>query len=158
MASAEGHPLLTEREKVFRVALNHLSDIGAVRSRYLLEAFGSIEAAWCADQNQLAQLPRFGAAIAAKMNVFCRSHDPEKLYDQVQTADLELKFWGAPDYPALLASIYDPPFVLYGRGQSEAWQSLDRCIAIVGTRHPTSYGLKMAHRLAAALAKTGVTI
>ena len=49
---------------------------------------------------------------------------------------------GHPDYPAFLEEIFDPPLVLYARGQAEALKKV--CIAIVGTRRPTVYGLQMA--------------
>jgi DNA processing protein len=61
-----------------------------------------------------------------------------------------------PGYPPLLKEIYDPPLVLYARGHLE---SLDLpCIAIVGTRRPTYYGLQMAQGLAADLAARDVCI
>jgi DNA processing protein len=62
----------------------------------------------------------------------------------------------SPGYPMLLKEIYDPPLLLYVRGQVEV---LDLpCIAIVGTRRPTYYGLQMAQGLAADLAARGVCI
>lgn len=45
-------------------------------------------------------------------------------------------------YPSQLKQIYNPPWVLYVKGESELLKS-DRMISIVGTRNPTEYGLKM---------------
>jgi len=59
-------------------------------------------------------------------------------------------------WPARLAEIYDPPLVLYIRGNVEA-VSLPG-IAVVGTRHPTPYGIGMAERLANDLAARGLVI
>jgi DNA processing protein len=59
-------------------------------------------------------------------------------------------------YPAQLKQIYDPPLVLYVRGHVEAVAQPG--IAIVGTRHPTPYGLGMAERLACDLAARGLVI
>ncbi len=59
-------------------------------------------------------------------------------------------------YPALLKEIYDPPRILFAKG--DASPNLDRCMAMVGTRHSTRYGRKIAQRLAAELAEAGVTI
>ncbi|MDR2377775.1 MAG: DNA-processing protein DprA [Puniceicoccales bacterium] len=53
-------------------------------------------------------------------------------------------------YPPLLREIYDPPIGLYCRGSPEAFS---RCIAIVGSRQATPYGLKIAHQLARDLAQ-----
>jgi DNA processing protein len=59
-------------------------------------------------------------------------------------------------YPANLRNIYDPPVVLYVKG-SVATLS-EPGIAVVGTRHPTPYGIGMAQRLSADLASRGLVI
>jgi DNA processing protein len=61
-----------------------------------------------------------------------------------------------PAYPAQLKQIYDPPLVLYIRGHVEAITQPG--IAVVGTRHPTPYGLGMAERLACDLAARGLVV
>src|SRR5437667_3382509 len=61
-----------------------------------------------------------------------------------------------PAYPGRLRQIYDPPLVLYVRGNLPALSQPG--IAVVGTRHPTPYGIGMAERLACDLAIRGVVI
>jgi DNA processing protein len=63
---------------------------------------------------------------------------------------------GGDGYPALLEEIHDPPLVLYAKGRLEVLES--PCVAIVGTRRPTCYGLQMAEGLSADLGRRGVTI
>jgi DNA processing protein len=63
---------------------------------------------------------------------------------------------GEPGYPSLLEEIYDPPLVLYARGHLEALEK--SCIAIVGTRKPSIYGLQMAQGLASDLGSRGLCI
>lgn len=60
------------------------------------------------------------------------------------------------EWPVRLNEIYDPPLVLYIRGNAAALSRPG--IAIVGTRHPTPYGIGMAERLACDLAAHGLTI
>ena len=58
--------------------------------------------------------------------------------------------YGCPEYPERLKEIYDPPPVLWVRGDVRL---LSRpAIAVVGTRHPTPYGSGMAEMLARDLA------
>lgn len=45
------------------------------------------------------------------------------------------------DYPALLKEIYDPPWVLYGKGNIDLLKKSQK-LAIVGSRQPTDYGEK----------------
>jgi DNA processing protein len=61
-----------------------------------------------------------------------------------------------PGYPAVLREIHDPPGVLFVRGELKPQDGL--AIGIVGTRHPTQYGLRQAERLAASLSRAGLTI
>lgn len=61
-----------------------------------------------------------------------------------------------PEYPPRLKEIYDPPLVLFVRGNMEALAAPG--IAVVGTRHPTPYGNGMAERLATDLAAHGLVI
>jgi DNA processing protein len=62
----------------------------------------------------------------------------------------------SPTYPQQLRQIYDPPVILYIRGNLELLAQ--PCIAVVGTRHPTPYGTGMAERLACDLAGRGLCI
>jgi DNA processing protein len=60
------------------------------------------------------------------------------------------------DYPGLLMEIFDPPPVLWVRGDASV---LNRAgIAVVGTRHPTPYGAGMAEMLSRDLALRGVVV
>jgi len=59
-------------------------------------------------------------------------------------------------YPESLKKIPDAPPVLYYRGNFDAVH--ETCIAIVGTRRPSSYGQQAALQIAGELADTGVII
>jgi DNA processing protein len=59
-------------------------------------------------------------------------------------------------YPERLREIYDPPALLWMRG--EAGLLARPALAVVGTRHPTPYGTGMAERLSRDLATRGLTI
>jgi len=60
------------------------------------------------------------------------------------------------EYPALLAGIFDPPLVLYVRGELQPVDGL--AVAVVGSRRATHYGRKQAGRLASSLAHAGFTV
>ena len=61
-----------------------------------------------------------------------------------------------PAYPDALAAIPDPPPVLWSLGSMDAGRG--RMVAIVGSRAASPYGLDMAERLAAGLARAGVAV
>lgn len=62
----------------------------------------------------------------------------------------------AKDYPTNLRYIYDPPLVLYVKGEIIPEDNV--AIAIVGSRRATYYGLQNATKLAYELAVKGITI
>ena len=59
-------------------------------------------------------------------------------------------------YPLLLGEIYDPPLVLFSRGQ--LFESDHNAVAIVGTRKASPYGIRMAEKLGRELAARGITV
>ena len=64
--------------------------------------------------------------------------------------------WSDPEYPQALLQIYDPPVLLYVRGDAQILNHA--AISIVGTRRPTLYGTQMAERLGRDLASRGIVI
>ena len=59
-------------------------------------------------------------------------------------------------YPDHLRSIPDPPAVLFARGRLDG---LERpALAIIGTREPTDFGQRAAHRMAMRCAEAGVVV
>ena len=60
-------------------------------------------------------------------------------------------------YPARLRLLEVPPPVLFVRGSTEAL-SASASVAVVGTRHPSEAGRRVAARIADALARLGVTV
>lgn len=61
-----------------------------------------------------------------------------------------------PGFPPLLRHIQDPPVMLFARGR--AFDEKAPPAAIVGTRHPSQYGLKMAESLGRDLASMGLCV
>jgi len=66
-----------------------------------------------------------------------------------------ITFWD-PTYPVLLKKIYDPPVILYRKGQ--ALRAEEDCVAVVGTRKHTPYGKQVVQSLVKELVKLGITI
>lgn len=60
------------------------------------------------------------------------------------------------EFPALLKKIYDPPLILYVKGNFV--EKDDYPIAMVGTRQPTSYGKIQTEKITEELTTQGITI
>jgi len=137
------------------VALAMTPGLGATRCRHLVERFGGIEAVFHAS---LTELEASGIqAVSAQSLATGRSLELAR-EELLRATELKAGVIGFDDpaYPEQLKQIYDPPPVLYVRGNVEVIAQAG--IALVGTRHPTPYGLGMAERLACDLAARGLVI
>ena len=76
--------------------------------------------------------------------------------DWQQQDGCHLLFLDDPDYPPLLASISDPPPLLFVRGRIEVLH--DPQIAMVGTRHPSPLGAETARQFAREFCRAGLTV
>ena len=65
---------------------------------------------------------------------------------------------GHPDYPALLGALPNAPILLYVRGAIDPHGPGRFPVAIVGSRHCTTYGLEQAERFGSILAQSGLMI
>jgi DNA processing protein len=63
---------------------------------------------------------------------------------------------GDAEYPGRLEDLQSPPDVIYAIGDPEMLRP--PIVSIVGTREPTSYGLRMTRAIAGALVSAGVSI
>jgi DNA processing protein len=137
------------------LALSLTAGLGTTKARRLVEHFGSVQEVFRAS---LTELEATGIqTVSAQSLGTGRSLElaQEELARAV-AAGVSLLVPDDPAYPAQLKQIYDPPLVLYVRGNAAA-VSLPG-IALVGTRHPTPYGMAMAERLACDLAARGLVI
>ena len=137
------------------VALALTPGLGARMAGKLLRQFGSPEAIFNASLTAL-EGQRLPAAVAQA--IFSRQpmSAAAKELAQAQEAGYRLVTWDEPAYPHLLREIYDPPPLLYVRGNTEL---LNRhSISMVGARRPTPYGNQMAERLGRDLAARGLVI
>ena len=137
------------------LALSQTPGVGAGRGRKLVEHFGSIERLFAASLTELegAGLPAAAAqSIALGKSLELAAAE----YDRVRELGAELLVLGDSTFPHRLLEIYDPPLVLYIKGNAEIIDQ--QGIAVVGTRHPTPYGIGMAERLACDLATRGLII
>src|SRR5258708_7751028 len=80
----------------------------------------------------------------------------EREWGRVQEQGAQIVTYGCSEYPERLKEIYDPPPVLWVRGNAGLLSRVS--IAVVGTRHPTQYGLGVAELLARDLAARGMLI
>jgi DNA processing protein len=137
------------------IELTLIPGIGTLTQNRIWKSLPNISALFSMEEKSLGSL---GLPIEVVPAIRARSYQAiaSEIYDWGSREGCRFLVRGSPEYPALLEEIYDPPLVLYARGQSAP---LDQPgIAIVGTRRPTIYGLQMAQGLASDLGSRGITV
>jgi len=137
------------------LALALTPGLGPTKARRIIEFFGSVQALFRAS---LTELEAAGLrAVSAQSLGTGRSIElAQDELGKAAAAGAQIVALDDPRYPAQLKQIYDPPLILYVRGNDAVISQPG--IALVGTRHPTPYGLGMSERLACDLAARGLVI
>jgi DNA processing protein len=125
-------------------------------SARLLREFGTPEEVFRAPLTRLeaCRLPSPVAQAVFKKHAFKRAEKELALTRRIDRC--RLINWTDPEYPQTLLQIYDPPVMLYLRGDPQVLNLPS--IGIVGTRRPTLYGTQMAERLGRELAARGLVL
>jgi DNA processing protein len=137
------------------LALTQIAGIGGVTVRKLPDRFGSIEAVFKADTEELVGVPR----VSQRAALAIRESDIDRLEMELLNLSDEgvsVLTWGDEDYPVNLRAASDAPPLIFLRGNLQEQDRL--AVAIVGTREPSPDGSAIANRLAGELASRGLTI
>jgi DNA processing protein len=137
------------------LALALTPGLGARLSGRLLREFRTPDAVFHASLTAL-EAQRLPAAVAQAIYSKQPLSAAAKELAKAQAAGVRLVTWDEPVYPQRLREIYDPPPLLYVRGNAELLSR--HILAIVGARRPTTYGNQMSERLGRDLAERGVVI
>jgi DNA processing protein len=138
------------------VALNMIEHVGPVRVRQLLEHFGDAPQILGASKSQLLRVRGIGEETADSIASWEKSVDLAAEMKRITDSGCEIVIQSDAHYPELLREIYDPPTVLYVKGNLTAKDK--NGVAMVGSRMTTHYGIEVARKLAYQLAYVGVTV
>lgn len=138
------------------VILNMVEDMGSVRTRALLRDFGSFSRVFQAKEDEFAKVKEIGQKRAPKIIQGIKDVDIRKELKLIKRHRVRVMTFLDDDYPKNLKNIYDPPVVLYIKG--EILPQDDIAVAIVGSRLASFYGIQSAERLGFELGSRGITI
>jgi DNA processing protein len=138
------------------LALSLTPGLASRLSARLLRRFDSPDGVFRASLAELetCNLPASVAQAVVKKEAFKRAE--KELAAVRRVAACRLLNWTEPEYPQTLLQIYDPPVMLYVRGDPQILNLPS--ISIVGTRKPTLYGTQLAERLGRDLAARGLVV
>lgn len=143
-------------EKTATLALWYVVNASLTAFYKLTKQFGTAKEALCQAQSDWRELGVHTAHIGRHRDVANVMAVLDRLHDERERGGYGILFADDEHYPAMLQEIYDPPPVLFYRGQVA--RLLDRQLAIVGSRNPTEFAKKMTHDMAEYLVHQGLTI
>lgn len=138
------------------LALSLSPGIGSILIKRLLEQFETPEAVFHASKKELLNIEGLGEKAAEAIRRGPLEKAVEKELTLLKKLGGKLITLKDEVYPKRLKDIYDPPALLYVRGELKREDEL--AIAIVGSRKTSPYGRMVTERISRDLARQGVTI
>jgi DNA processing protein len=145
---------MTEFEAILRLSMT--KGVGIKTYQALIECFGSPEAILDASRKKLEEVPGVGSKLAAAIFEESKNIDIDAEIKLAGGKNVQIIPFTSDRYPQHLKAIYDPPLVLYVKGELLASDVL--ALAVVGARRCSYYGLSQAERFARLLAQKGFCV
>ncbi len=133
-----------------------IPEIGSRRGKALLERFKTPEAVLDASLDDIAQIENIGRETAKKIIENRNKIDVGRQIELLEKNNVNIIPLDSEFYPVSLKSIFDPPLVLFVKGEILPQDYFS--IGIVGTRLASFYGRNMAEKLSRQLVERGFTV
>ncbi len=146
---------MDENERCLRYKLSRVKGLGSVRFKQVINKFGSVGAFLRISRE--SDLGEMCNSFARDLLSGCYDNEMIGDMDQLKQRDIQYVVFGESSYPEILTSIYDPPPVLYYKGDIKLLNK-QKNIAIVGTRRFSEYGQYLTKKLVEDLKVLPVTI
>jgi len=142
-------------EMKYWVWLSSLEKISAYNLNLLLKHFNSPYNLYITSEKELRQLTFITEAIIQQLIDKKLKDSTSRHLDNIAKNNIKIVTINDELYPYYLKNIYDPPAVLYYKGEII---ENEKAISVVGSRKATSYGIETAEKLAYELACLGITV
>lgn len=136
--------------------LTQLKGLGNQTRLALLQHFGSPEEVYYADPQEVLLTPKITRS-QAKVLEDKSLDEADSIQGECQRLHIDMMTLQDAHYPARLKNIYDPPCLLYWKGNLPAIDE-EAAVAVVGTRNATPYGIATAEKLGYGLAAGGAPV
>ncbi|MBQ3781871.1 MAG: DNA-processing protein DprA [Lachnospiraceae bacterium] len=144
------------QQKVLENWLAGINEIGPVKAKVLLDAFGCEEGIWNATKGELEKLEKINEKDIAALLDEKRKVLVTEEYEKLSQKGIRIVSIHDEDYPESLRVIDKMPYALYVRGALPDVHKAS--IAIVGARTCTPYGREIASWFGRELSKAGVQV
>lgn len=137
----------------YLLALHSINGLGPIRLRAVLDYFKDPKLAWEAKGEELIKIGIYKNTVNLLIETR-KKLEPETYAEKIADSGIKWITIFEDNYPKLLSQIYDPPVVLYYKGDFPD----EKAIAVVGTRKITGYGKIATQQFTKGLVGAGLTI
>ena len=142
--------------------LTRIDGLGSVRIKRLLDKFGNAKNVFDSSARELADVENISSKLADSVIRSVKDFvdytiEYDSIVKKLDKLGADVITYEDQKYPHMLKKTYDPPIILYCRGNIDDY-SIEPAIAIVGTRKPSDYGKKIAEGFAKDLSGLGFNI
>lgn len=135
--------------------LTHISFLGPIKIRLLIHHFGSAVEAANSTPKEWMELPGLGPKIIESWQRCQKQKKWLETLHWCEQHNIQTICYTHSQYPKKLLEIPDFPILLYVKG---LLKQEERSLAVIGTRQATIYGLEMAGKISAEIARNGFTV
>jgi len=138
------------------LALNFVPGVGAIFIKRLLDRFQTPEAVFQASMKELLEVEGLGVKVASEIRKGPSEQTVKNELSSLEKSGGRIITLEDEAYPPRLRDIYDPPALLYLKGELKKEDEL--AVSIVGSRKTTPYGRWITEKISQTLVRYGVTI
>ena len=143
-------------EIIYQLALAQVPNIGAVHAKKLCDTFGSASEIFNTSQKDLEKIEFIGTIKAKSIKRFKDFGKAENELRFIEKYAIKSLFLTSPEYPQRLLNCFDPPTILFYKGDADL--NASKIVAIVGTRNHSEYGKNFTDKLVKTLARLNVIV
>jgi DNA processing protein len=141
---------------LYQIALTQVPHVGYVHAKTLALHFGSAEAVFKANRSLLEKMDGIGSIRAGSIKSFKDFRRAEKEIVFIEKYKIRPLFITENEYPKRLLNCYDPPTMLFYKGNADL--NASRVVGIVGTRNNTEYGKQFTEKFIKDIVPSGALI
>lgn len=138
------------------IALSSIEGLSALTLKTIYEKFNDIIQVWNADEISL-----FGINLKRRqLEIFLEEKkkiNPDKIFEEILKRKLNVITYADENYPSILKEIYDPPFVLYYKGDLKRL-NFKRTLAVVGSRRASTGAMDSLTKIIKEMQNTDICI
>jgi len=146
---------MNKTELAITCLFHNLTGLGNRTMWKIKDEFGSFQNCFEADRSALHR-SSLQSSLIERIIVARKNIDPLSVLEEIYRDDVMVSCVDDDDYPWLLRSIFDPPYIFYYRGDLGVLNEF--CLAVVGSRMATNYGKVQARRFGNELSRQGIVV